>query len=125
MTVMKSAYRFGSKVFIIKHDEGADVSEVLEQIADKLKFPLDDVEEVEVPEDTEELICRSSLEQLAEEIVRTAEERMKMLEYCIPELEDEKPEPHPQYRSKFWKYDKRRKFINKPYWNRVRSRLFK
>lgn len=37
-------------------------------------------------------------------------------------IEQENPKPH--HREKLLQYSKRRKFVKKPYWNRIRSRCF-
>ena len=47
---------------------------------------------------------------------------LEKMEYEDIVIEQENPEPH--HREKLLPYSKRRKFVKKPYWNRIRSRLF-
>ena len=61
--------------------------------------------------------------ELAEDFARVIEARkmsaIDKIEYT-PMLEPDK-EPPPEYRPKLQRYDKRRNFAAKPYWNRIRS----
>lgn len=48
---------------------------------------------------------------------------LEMMGYEDIVIEQENPEP-PHHHEKLLPYNKRRKFVKKPYWNRVRSRCW-
>ena len=104
--------------FVVRYDPGTqDLNDIVAYIADQMKCSLEDVQE------TDEQLCELEREQVKYELHRMAEQCLDKGYIDYREPDEEKPEP-PHHQSKLWKYCKRRKFINKPYWNRVRSRLF-
>lgn len=60
-----------------------------------------------------------TIENYAREIEARKMTAVDKIEYT-PMLEPDK-EPPPEYRPKLKRYDKRRNFAAKPYWNRIRS----
>ena len=81
-------------------EEMESVSEALEEVAKsfELEFTVED--------------CSLEVKKLL----------LEKMEYEDIVIEPENPKPH--HREKLHPYSKRRKFVKKPYWNRIRSRLF-
>lgn len=83
-------------------------TEIINQLADKMVS-----------------MCQSFEEELAVEVHRLELKKqvLEMMGYEDFVIEQENPEP-PHHREKLLPYNKRRKFVKKPYWNRIRSRCF-
>lgn len=94
---------------------------ILNQAADEMESVCKCVEEVS--DALEETAKSFELEFTILEECRELEKLLlKKMEYEDIVIEQENPEP--PHREKLLPYNKRRKFVKKPYWNRIRSRLF-
>ena len=90
-------------------------TEIINQLADEIDFMCKSFEEaVKVFE-----------QELAVEVHRLPLKKkvLEMIGYEDIVIKQENTEP-PHHREKFLPYNKRRKFVNKPYWNRIRSRCW-
>lgn len=87
-------------------------TETLNQVADKMESVCQSIEEIAKSFELEFTIMENRLEL----------EKLLLEKYEDIVIEQENPKPH--HREKLLQYSKRRKFVKKPYWNRIRSRCF-
>ena len=108
---MSAGYRISSDAVIILNqaaDEMESVCKCVEEVSDALEETAKSFElEFTILEE-----CRE-LEKLL----------LEKMEYEDIVIEQEESEP-PHHREKLLPYNKRRKFVKKQYWNRIRSRCF-
>lgn len=101
----------------------------VEAVAEKINQAADEMETVcqsfdELSEALEETAKSFELEfTIKENCLELEKLLLEKMEYEDIVIEQENPEP-PHHREKLLRYNKRRKFVKKPYWNRIRSRLF-
>lgn len=88
------------------------VTEILNQVADKMESVCMSIEEMEKSLELEFTIKENCLEL----------EKLLLEKYEDIVIEKENPRSH--HREKLLPYSKRRKFVKKPYWNRIRSRCY-
>lgn len=90
-------------------------TEIINQLADEMVSMCQSFEEA----------AKVLEQELAVEVHRLELKKqvLEMMGYEDIVIEQENPEP-PHHREKLLPYNKRRKFVKKPYWNRIRSRLF-
>ena len=97
-------------------------TEIIKQAADEMESVCKCVEEVS--DALEETAKSFELEfTIKENCLELEKLLLEKMEYEDIVIEQENPEP-PHHREKLLPYNKRRKFVKKPYWNRIRSRCF-
>ena len=90
-------------------------TEIINQLADEMVSMCQSFEEA----------AKVFEQELAVEVHRLELKKqvLEMMGYEDIVIEQENTEP-PHHREKLLPYNKRRKFVNKPYWNRIRSRCW-
>ena len=96
--------------------------EIINQLADEMETVCQSFDELS--EALEETAKSFELElTIKENCLELEKLLLEKMEYEDIVIEKENPEP-PHHREKLLTYNKRRKFVKKPYWNRIRSRCF-
>lgn len=97
------------------------VAEIINQAADEMETVCQSFDELS--EALEETAKSFELEFTIKETCLELEKLLlEKMEYEDIVIEQENPKPH--YREKLLPYSKCRKFVKKPYWNRIRSRCW-
>lgn len=99
------------------------VIEIMNQDADEMESVCHSFDELSetLEETAKSLELEFTIESNRLELEKLLLEKIEFEDIVI-EQEQENPEPH--HREKLLPYNKRRKFVKKPYWNRIRSRCW-